>query len=443
MLTAAQDPFDFRDHAQVEAEQREVAGALLTNSSRPDATRTVLRGLFPAAAHLFGGTRRASEAQWGEAKRVAAKSVLLRYLHLALATSEVAFAVVDRAVAALADGASFAALLETVDDTRLDDLLRRVRARVGEQPSADTLGCALVVLDLIPRLAEPRQFFEVDPVRRVVWFVEDLLESVGSSAARADVACRIVEQAPTLSLRQELLYRFRLPPAPSDNPALDLLSTEVYEELRSAICEEVLRADATELAGEANVLWLVELVHEVAGEKAAFCRLADRPVLRATLTQAGTRGRPRSDGGVRLHLEPLAKLGGHAVVPLLEQLLAEDDQLDDAVRDALPKRCRTRSATTARPTRRTRQSQAIAMATSPRRPVALARAGGRERRADRATARADGSAVRQRSRGGRPADVGLRLGSPCRPGALVGPRLNRSSLPRNLQRRKLGSKKAK
>jgi hypothetical protein len=85
--TGARNPFDFRPRAQDEAERVEAAKTLLANSSRREATRTILRGLSPAAAHLFGGSRESAQTQWREAKRVAAQPVLLRYLHLTLATS--------------------------------------------------------------------------------------------------------------------------------------------------------------------------------------------------------------------------------------------------------------------------------------------------------------------------------------------------------------------
>ena len=71
------------------------------------------------------------------------------------------------------------------------------------------------------------------------------------------------------------------------------------------------------------------------GEEAALSRLADPAVLRATLTQVGTSVHPRSDGGVNVHLGPLLKLAGPALVPLLEDLLANDDQLDHELRAAL------------------------------------------------------------------------------------------------------------
>jgi hypothetical protein len=335
LLTGAQSPLDFRDRRQVNAEQREAADALLANSSRSEATRTILRELFPAAAHLFGGSRERTQAQWRAGKRVAAKSVLLRYLHLTLATSEVASSVVDRALASLSDSGEFAALLDTIEDARLDDLLNRVRRRLGEQPSVDAVGCALVVLGVIPRLPERRQSFDVDPPRRAAWFVQDLVENIGSMIIRADVAHRIVEQAPSLSLRASLLYRFRTPPEESDSPGLDLLEPEVFEKLRSALSREIVDAEPTEIAGETDVLWLVQLVRDVIGEEAALRRLEDRAVLRAALAKAGTRVHPLTDTGVSLHVKPLFELVGRGVVPLLQQLLADDDQLDDQLRVAL------------------------------------------------------------------------------------------------------------
>jgi hypothetical protein len=49
----------------------------------------VLRTLFPAAAHHLGGSRRGSSPRARAAKRVAARPVLLRYMHLVLGPDEV------------------------------------------------------------------------------------------------------------------------------------------------------------------------------------------------------------------------------------------------------------------------------------------------------------------------------------------------------------------
>ena len=207
MLTGARAPLDFRERAKVEAELDEAASALLAPSRRPAATRTILRELFPAAAHRFGGLREGTQSQsyWREAKRVAAKSVLLRYMHLSLATSEAAAADVDRALLSLGDRSGFKSVLEDVPDERLDDLLSRVRRRISEQSPVDVVGCALVILRLVPRLAHRRHVLDVDPDRRATWFVQDLVESIGPTDARAAAARDIADQAPTLSLRLSLL----------------------------------------------------------------------------------------------------------------------------------------------------------------------------------------------------------------------------------------------
>jgi predicted KAP-like P-loop ATPase len=61
LLTGWRNHFDLRPTRAIDDEQRQLAESLLEDSSRPDATRTILRGLFPAAANCFGGSREPSQ----------------------------------------------------------------------------------------------------------------------------------------------------------------------------------------------------------------------------------------------------------------------------------------------------------------------------------------------------------------------------------------------
>jgi type II secretory pathway predicted ATPase ExeA len=335
ILASGSRGLDFRGREQVDAEEREAISALLNASSNPDASRKILRELFPAAGHLFGGSRHAPDTSWRDAKRVASRPVLMRYLHLTLATSEVASATVDQAVAALTDGPELQALVDQVEDERLEDLLARTRARAGEQAEPDAVGCARVALSLIPRIPQGRGFFAVEPTRHVVWFVEDLVKSVEPPESRVAVARRIVEQAPTLSLRLELLYRFRVPiDEPSNEPDLDLLDTAAVQALQDDLASEVDVATAEALAGERDVFFLLTLLGEVSGADAVLKRLQERPVLRKVLESPGTSVRPIADG-ISLHLEPLIELAGEAILEPLRGIAERDAELDDELRVAL------------------------------------------------------------------------------------------------------------
>jgi hypothetical protein len=335
LLTGWRETFDFRPAREIDADQRGLAESLLDGSSHPDATRTILRGLFPAAANLFGGSREPGQARWRDAKRVAARPVLLRYLHLALATSEAPSTIVDRALDALRDGAAFAEVLRGTESTKLDDLLTRVRRRIGEAASVDTAQCALIALQQIPRLAERRGPLDVPPARRVEWFVNDLVENVQPLTARVEAARRVVESAPTLSLRASALYRFRRPDEPSDSPGLDLLDNSLFEELRANLCSEIMDAEPAVVAAAYDVFWLLDLIGDAAGQESVLRRLSDKEVLRAALSQPGSRVHGISDGPLMLHIKPLIQLAGPGVVPLLEHLMEQDEQLAAELRLAL------------------------------------------------------------------------------------------------------------
>jgi hypothetical protein len=87
LLTGADPPFDFSSETERDRRRAAEAGKLVEGSAHPVATKAILRELFPAAAKHLGeilGPSPTTNARG--AKRVAAKPVLLRYLHLALAT---------------------------------------------------------------------------------------------------------------------------------------------------------------------------------------------------------------------------------------------------------------------------------------------------------------------------------------------------------------------
>jgi hypothetical protein len=260
---------------------------------------------------------------------------LLRYLHRSLATSEAPSAAGDRALEALGNGADFAQILEGNESAKLDDLLTRVRRRIGEASSVDTVPCALTALRQIPRLAERRGPLDVAPARRVEWFVQDLVENVQPLTARKEAARGIVERAPTLSLRASALYRFRKPPEPSQSPESDVLDVEASRELRANLCSEIMAAEPSEVASAEDVFWLIDLVSDAADQETVLRRLSDREILRAALAQPGSRVHGISDGPIRLHIKPLIDLAGPAIMPSLEQLLEQDDQLSAELRQAL------------------------------------------------------------------------------------------------------------
>jgi hypothetical protein len=223
-LTGERDPLDFMVRKKRDDEVRMRLEAMLELSVRPEVTRVVLAKLFPPAAPFLGSSNTSrQDKRWLERKRVASLAVLHRYLHRSLSTGEAPSARVDQVVEALADATALQAVLSDAPDGELDDLLRRARNRLAEQPTPDVVGSALVLLGNVPRVGTRHGFFEFDPARRMIWFVEDLLATLDDDEDRARAARRLVNEAPTLSLRVQLLYRFRVPDEPSEQPHLDPL----------------------------------------------------------------------------------------------------------------------------------------------------------------------------------------------------------------------------
>lgn len=332
----SRNPYDFRPRAKLDAEHREELASLLEESEHPRATCALLSELFPAAAQVLAGYPAAGYIHEPlKTKRVAAPAVLMRYLHLTLEASQAPSAAVDRAVRALADADAFRACLDDIEDSRLGDLLARARSRVDEIARPEVVDCSQVLLDLIPRIP-PWGLLDVSPQRQAMWFIETLIAQLPSVAARAEAARTLIEQAPTLSLRFELLYRFRIPPdGPSKAPELDLLGGKEFTQLERGLAEAVLQADDERLAGERNVYFLLDVVRDVAGPLRVLERLRAESVLRAVLETPGTRVRPVTDGGLSIDVATLVHLAGRPVLPLLREIARPPSPLTDEVRIAL------------------------------------------------------------------------------------------------------------
>jgi KAP family P-loop domain len=339
-LTGERSPFDFMIREKRDQEARTRLDGVLELSSQPDVTRGVLAKLFPPASELLGASRsHGADSRWLEAKRVASLAVLRRYQHRSLSTGEAPSARVDQVVEALAAAGALEQLLSGAPDDELDDLLRRARNRLAEQATPDVVGCGLVLLRVVPRIAARRGFFEVEPARRMIWFVEDLLATLDDQDERLDSARRIVNEAPTLSIRVQLLYRLRIPPdKPSDTPRLDVLGPSHYDDLRSRLAADVRSARASTIAREDMPFWLVQLVSEADGPDRALDVLRPPEVLRAVLERSGTSLRPLAGDGISLHLKPLVDAAGEPVLELLRELAASntlDNDLAAELRDAL------------------------------------------------------------------------------------------------------------
>ncbi|MEJ7787565.1 MAG: P-loop NTPase fold protein [Solirubrobacteraceae bacterium] len=321
---------------KLDAGYRACLTAALDASAKPDTAQHLLRTLFPAAAHLLGGgSRRTPDGRWRTAKRVAARSVFMRYLYLVLPSDEVASSIVDDVVAAFASGDELQSALDGVEDSRVSDLLDRARARLSEQPEPDVFGCSMVLLSLTSRVRRGSGFLDVDPADRMRWFVEDLVGTVESRDERYEVASELVAKAPTLSLRLDMLYAFSSGPNASRKPQVDVFENASYGRLAREIASEVKASSGEALATETGVLWLLQLTYESLGPAVVLAKCKELPVLRAVLQTTGTEVRPRASHGVALHLEPLMSIAGVGVLDVLGALAEDDTALQPDVRAAL------------------------------------------------------------------------------------------------------------
>jgi len=200
----------------------------------------------------------------------------------------------------------------------------------------------MVALGLTERMRRGPGFLDVRPSDQVRWFVQDLVKAVEPLQERAALACKLVAEAPTLSQRCDLLHAFNTRPDESREPELELFDAETFNGLARDVALDTQASDAKELAVEANVFWLLQLMHDQLGQPAVLARCNERPVLRAVLQTPGTEVRGLTSGGVSLHLEPIVKIAGEGVLDALQALAQDDTALEADVRAALHKGLRDR-----------------------------------------------------------------------------------------------------
>jgi hypothetical protein len=246
----------------------------LDASSTPRASRTILTALFPQADRLLREESPMEMREWRddglgdgeERRRVAARSVFATYLYSSFDHDAISHADVDRAVQALGDRRAFAEVLRGTEQSRLPALLRHLRARLVEVSRIDVPGVATETLlhrDRFPPF-RPSRWLEINPVRRVMWFIEDLVAAQELSD-QVPMVEEMVVLAPNLSAKDLLLSSFFAPTRFEHLPAPELFDPERQARESRQLVEIIVSSKSTELAQERNLLALLSRVSSEPG----------------------------------------------------------------------------------------------------------------------------------------------------------------------------------
>jgi hypothetical protein len=321
-----------RNRSEIETRDREIIDAVLENSTRKQITTELLRLLFPQAAQLLGGYSRGSTHDAQTRKRVSARPVLDRYIHLALGAGQAPAERVDQAIAGLADPNLLREALDSTLDAQLPDLLTRTRNRIGEQTEPNVVEASRVLLDVVPRMRDVARPWPVSSTSRdVLWVIEALVASEQDPDQRLAYAISIINAAPTLSMRADLLASFRVPEDESSiRSEIDLLTADDLAHYETALAQDALAASDEDWVSQDHPLWLLDIVGRRLGQ-AQGLTLLTRPAL-LTIALAQCTSHPTGGRFVR-DLQPLVDIAGNDVLPLLEALansarLSRDEQED-------------------------------------------------------------------------------------------------------------------
>lgn len=261
---------DLRDRSRIDQEHRERITAVLESSRNRAALEALLTRLFPAAGHLFGGSRyAANDRTWRAQRRVADPGVLKFYLHATLADEQVPSVVVGTLLGALARPEELPALLRSVDDGAVMDLLDRLRDYKSEFPSdlETAVGAAAAFMELEARLPESREMFAMPPDWALHFLVADLLTALPDNT-REDAATALFERSPDLSGRHRVLQWFATRPDAEDGRLEPLLGKSATDQLDADLQRRIEAADPAQLVRERRFLSLMSELHNQDPHKA-------------------------------------------------------------------------------------------------------------------------------------------------------------------------------
>jgi hypothetical protein len=338
VLCGEQDPFDFRPRGKIEEDQRDAVAHCLGLSSNSTGGAHLLRHLFPAASHLFGGSRYGpDQSRWRKGRRVASRAIFDRYLHVVLPRDQVAFRDVEATLAAFGSPEELSERLAKIEDSRLPDLVARVRDHVEEAPAHDLAEVGRVFLGLARRFPRDQGSFSLEAERKILWMIEDLIERL-SAEQRADPVRRLIDNAPSLTERWWALIRFGTwGQEPSQNPELDVLDADESATRLHQLALDIRDADGRALAAERSLLRLMYVLRrdpEFGSESSVVDRLDDEVLPLALEALAGEDHTHDEFGGKRFPSVDtdafFALAGRHSGIARVERLLASQLPLSES-----------------------------------------------------------------------------------------------------------------
>lgn len=319
---------DLRPQREIDAEASSRMEQTLSRAAHPEATRELLRMLFPPAGHLLGGSRGASHT-WRAGRRVASPSVLDIYLRATIGEDAVTTAHVREALDAIADPARLRQLLEDTPDSQLADLCDRLTELRSAFPAEHAGGAAMVVSLQEPRLADDeRRPFSPPGAWSVMGLVDALLVKAPDPAAAVG---RMIETAPNLTHALRTANRYGTFTGREERePERELLDEQATTRILNDIRGKVRRASAEQLRDEPEVRLLLAglLVPDEAGGRAEVVTKArDDEIMRALIRQSFGWAYRSNDAGT----SRLAQLDWKGLVHMLG-----DDVLKARVRELAP-----------------------------------------------------------------------------------------------------------
>ncbi|MHB1873929.1 MAG: P-loop NTPase fold protein [Streptosporangiaceae bacterium] len=291
---------------------REAEVQTFTASAGPheETAAEMCRLLFPATERYLGGsTTYGSEwlARWRAERRVASPDVLGIYLSGLLPPGTVPAPLIDQAVASLADRGAFQALVESLPDRDLEDLLARLEAHQGSFTPAAAQPASAVLLGIYPRLrTRSTGFLDPGPELAVDRVVLRLLQAVPATEQRTAIVEALCSEVASYTGRIRLLELAGRRP----NPQFErLIPAPVSNRLYKQVCQELRHISAEALTLERDPLGLLAsaLAEDPADRADVESLLHDPDAAAALLRSAVAEVRSQPLGSAAVTIQPVLR----------------------------------------------------------------------------------------------------------------------------------------